>query len=62
MKLCANLNYYPKKMPELNVFGGMGMEVHLKEEDKTPEFTFKLGALYTFDFLKVQEETTDFDF
>jgi hypothetical protein len=49
-------------MPELNVFGGMQMEVHLKEEDKAPEFTFKLGALYTFDFLKVQEETTDYDF
>lgn len=53
MNIITKVNYYP--VPELNVFGGFGIETHLKEKDSVPDYKLYLGASYTFDFLEMKK-------
>jgi len=53
MNIITKVNYYP--IPELNVFGGFGIETHLKEKDSVPDYKLYLGAAYTFDFLEMKK-------
>jgi len=46
----AQFNYYV--MPELDVFGLIGVAMDLTTEDDNPNYTFGLGAEYTMSFLK----------
>ncbi len=46
----AQFNYYV--MPELDVFGLVGVAMDLTTEDDNPNYTFGLGAVYTMNFLK----------
>jgi hypothetical protein len=51
LTLGALVNYYV--MPELNVFGGFGYWMDMTKDNETdPIITIKIGAEYTFDFVK----------
>jgi len=46
----AQFNYYV--MPELDIYGGLGMNMDLTTEDANPVYMFGLGAVYTMNLLK----------
>lgn len=54
LEMFGKVNYYP--IPELALWGGIDWTGILPEElDYIPEFNFKFGASYTFDFIEMKK-------
>jgi len=50
LEITTIANYYV--MPELDIIGGIGMEMDLTTEDANPVYAFVFGAEYTINLLK----------